>query len=135
MDVLAIRNACDFAKQHALAPETAGPMVMEMVTYRYGGHSMSDPGTTYRTREEIQQMRSKNDPITGLKYRILDAEVVTENELKALDKHARAHVDEAVVAAKSSPEPDAAELWTEIYLKGSEPPTCRGLESQEIHKY
>lgn len=82
MDVLAVREAARFAREWAVGGK--GPMLLELVTYRYGGHSMSDPGTTYRTREEIQLMRSTNDPITGLKHRLIDGEIATENELKVL---------------------------------------------------
>lgn len=75
---------------------------------------MSDPGTTYRTREEINQMRSKNDPITGLKTRILDWGVLKEDELKNLDKEAKTEVDAAVEEAKASPFPDPEkDMWTE----------------------
>jgi pyruvate dehydrogenase E1 component alpha subunit len=91
MDVLAVTQACRFAREHAISGQ--GPLVMEFVTYRYGadikssklilgGHSMSDPGTTYRTRKEIQNMRSSNDAIQGLKSKLLEWKVVTEAELK-----------------------------------------------------
>lgn len=80
MDVIAVREACRYAKEWSSSGN--GPMVLEMVTYRYGGHSMSDPGTTYRTREEIQHMRSTNDPITGLKHRIVEFGFADETELK-----------------------------------------------------
>lgn len=69
-----------------------------------GGHSMSDPGTTYRTREEIQNMRSSNDAIQGLKSKLLEWGVVSENELKEIDKAARKKVDNEVAEAEKSPE-------------------------------
>lgn len=101
MDVLSVHNACKYAKEWTTSGK--GPLILEFVTYRYGGHSMSDPGTTYRTRDEIQHMRSTNDPITGLKNRLLDWGVIEESELKKIDKEARAEVDKAVEEAKKSP--------------------------------
>jgi len=91
MDVLAVRDAVKIAREWTTGGN--GPMVMEFVTYRYGGHSMSDPGTTYRSREEIQYMRSNNDPIAGLKKRILESGAGTEDQLKQIEKEARAMVD------------------------------------------
>lgn len=132
MDVLAVKEASRFAKDYVL---NHGPLVMELVTYRYGGHSMSDPGTTYRTREEIQHMRSTNDPITGLKDRIVSAGFGTEEDIKELDKKAKAEVDDAVEWAKNSPEPKLSDLWTHVYAKGSEVPTLRGRDVGEIHKF
>ena len=130
MDVLAVREATRYAREWTTSGK--GPMLMEMVTYRYGGHSMSDPGTTYRTREEIQHMRSTNDCITGLKQRITEAGFATENELKLIDKECRAHVDEAVAMAKASPEPLMEDFWTEIYVPGTEPKTLRGVDPAEV---
>lgn len=104
MDVLSVHNACKYAKEWTTAGK--GPLLLEFITYRYGGHSMSDPGTTYRSREEIQHMRSTNDPIAGLRNRLLESGVVEESELKRIDKAAKAEVDAAVEEAKKSPEPD-----------------------------
>ena len=132
MDVLAVREAVRYAKEYALEN---GPFVLEMVTYRYGGHSMSDPGTTYRTREEIQHMRSTNDPITGLKQRIVSAGFATEAELKAIEKEARAQVDKEAQEARESPEPDLEEFWTDIYVKGTEPPVMRGCDPMDKHYF
>lgn len=112
MDVLAVSAATAHASKFVLSGE--GPLVMELVTYRYGGHSLSDPGTTYRTRDEIQSMRSSSDPIQGLKSRILEWGVVDEATLKKVDKAAKEEVDQAVEEAKQSPEPDVKELWTDI---------------------
>ncbi|ORY23792.1 putative pyruvate dehydrogenase e1 component alpha subunit mitochondrial precursor [Naematelia encephala] len=133
MDILAVRKACEFAKEWTTSGK--GPLVMELVTYRYGGHSMSDPGTTYRTREEVQQMRSEKDPIAGLKRYILDWGVTDEASLKAIDKAAKEEVDLAVEDAKKSAHPDVKEFWTDIYYKGTEPPFMRGREKEEVHFY
>ena len=77
---------------------------------------MSDPGTTYRTREEIQEVRSSRDPIAGLKRYILDWGVDEEANLKAIDKAAKEEVENAVAEAKDSPYPDLKEFWTDIYV-------------------
>ena len=135
MDVLAVNAAVKYAKEYAL--EGKGPLVLEYVTYRYGGHSMSDPGTTYRSREEIQRMRSTNDPIAGLKQKILDWEVVSEEELKAIDKSARSSVDEEVAEAENMPVPDNTErvLFEDIYKRGSEPRWIRGCTVDDTFYY
>ncbi|BGP52423.1 alpha subunit of pyruvate dehydrogenase [Rhodotorula kratochvilovae] len=134
MDVLAVMRAVKFAKEWTTSGK--GPLLLEMVTYRYGGHSMSDPGTTYRTREEIQHMRSSNDPITGLKNLLLEWGVVEEAQLKKIDKDARAVVEQAVAEAKASPEPSLTNtLWRDIYYKGTNPMWLRGREREEIHHF
>jgi pyruvate dehydrogenase E1 component alpha subunit len=131
MDVLAVKAAVKYGKQWTEAGH--GPMVLEYVTYRYGGHSMSDPGTTYRTREEIQRMRSTNDPIAGLKQHILDWNVASEEELKGLDKEARSHVNEEVSIAEAMAVPEATPkiLYEDIYVRGSEPQFIRGRTPEE----
>ncbi|KAH8674011.1 pyruvate dehydrogenase E1 component subunit alpha [Xylariales sp. PMI_506] len=131
MDVLAVKAAVKYGKEWT--GNGNGPLVLEYVTYRYGGHSMSDPGTTYRTREEIQRMRSTNDPIAGLKQKILDWKVVTEDELKAIDKDARKHVNDevAIAEAMAIPEPKPQILYEDIYVKGSEPEFIRGRTTDE----
>ncbi|KAJ2805015.1 alpha subunit of pyruvate dehydrogenase [Coemansia guatemalensis] len=133
MDVLAVRQAIAYARQYAVSGE--GPLVLEMNTYRYGGHSMSDPGTTYRTREEIQHMRSTSDPITGFKHRLMDSGVATEDELKAIDKEAKRLIDGELAKAKAVPEPNASELWDDVYAPGSEVPYLRGRVPEETHYY
>ncbi|KAF8875605.1 mitochondrial pyruvate dehydrogenase E1 component beta subunit [Gymnopilus junonius] len=131
MDIIAAKRAVEYARKWAVDDEK-GPLLLEFVTYRYGGHSMSDPGTTYRTREEVQRMRSTQDPIRGLQKYIEEWGVATEQELKALDKEAKAEVDQAVEEAKQSPEPQSVDLWSDIYYKGTEPPRMRGREREEV---
>ncbi|KAF8897305.1 dehydrogenase E1 component-domain-containing protein [Infundibulicybe gibba] len=134
MDIIATQQAVKYARKWAVDDEK-GPLLLEFVTYRYGGHSMSDPGTTYRTREEVQRMRSTQDPIRGLQKYIEEWGLATEQELKQIDKNAKAEVDEAVEEAKASPEPLLKDLWSDIYYKGTEPPSMRGREREEVHHY
>jgi len=133
MDIIASKHAVQYARNWVT--EGNGPLLLEFVTYRYGGHSMSDPGTTYRTREEVQRMRSTQDPIRGLQRYIEEWGLATEQELKQFDKAAKAEVDQAVEEAKQSPEPSTDDLWTDIYYKGTEPPFMRGRERDEVHYY
>ncbi|XP_073306753.1 pyruvate dehydrogenase E1 component subunit alpha-1, mitochondrial-like [Primulina huaijiensis] len=114
MDALAVKQACKFAKDHALKN---GPIILEMDTYRYHGHSMSDPGSTYRTRDEISGIRQERDPIERIRKVILSHDLATEKELKDTEKEARKEVDEAVAKAKESPWPDPSELFTNVYVK------------------
>ncbi|AQZ11738.1 PDA1 (YER178W) [Zygosaccharomyces parabailii] len=131
MDILAVYQASKFAKDWCLSGN--GPLVLEYETYRYGGHSISDPGTTYRTREEIQHMRSKNDPIAGLKMHMLQLGLATEEELKAYEKAARKYVDEQVELADASPAPgyEPELLFEDVYLKGTGIPRLRGRTVNE----
>jgi len=135
MDVLAVKAAVAYGKAFTAAGH--GPMVIEYVTYRYGGHSMSDPGTTYRTREEIQRMRSTQDPIAGLKQKLIEWNVTTEDELKSMDKDARATVDAEVKEAEAMLPPDATPqiLFEDIYVRGSEPQFMRGRVPEENYYY
>ena len=115
MDVIAVRAAA--AKAVARAREGEGPFILEMKTYRYRGHSMSDPAK-YRTREEVQEMREHHDPIEMLKKKLLDAKHVTEEELKKIEAEVREVVNDSAQFAQDSPEPDPAELWTDVLVEG-----------------
>ena len=135
MDVLAIKAAVQYGREYTVKGN--GPLVYEYVTYRYGGHSMSDPGTTYRTREEIQRMRSTNDPIAGLKQKLLDWKITSEEELKAIDKEARSQCDKEVAEAEEMaiPDPTPRILFEDIYVRGSEPRWMRGRTVDETFYY
>jgi pyruvate dehydrogenase E1 component alpha subunit len=115
MDVLAVRDAALEAVSFVRAGN--GPMILEMKTYRYRGHSMSDPAK-YRTKEEVQGMRESRDPIEQMKRRLVDDHGVDEADLKAVDKEVRAIVAEAAEFAQASPEPDPATLATDIMREG-----------------
>ncbi|TPE48502.1 pyruvate dehydrogenase (acetyl-transferring) E1 component subunit alpha [Amaricoccus solimangrovi] len=112
MDVLAVKAAAEKAIGHCRAGE--GPYILEMNTYRYRGHSMSDPAK-YRTREEVQKMREERDPIDHVRDMLVAGELATEDELKAVDRDIKAVVNEAAQFAQDSPEPAEAELWTDVY--------------------
>ena len=90
-----------------------GPMILEMDTYRYRGHSMSDPAT-YRSKEELNKKKD-NDPINSLRSHILDNKIASESEIKAIDNDIKSEIKEIVEFAQNSPEPDESELMTEIY--------------------
>lgn len=111
MDVFAVEEAAKKAVDYVRSGK--GPYILEMNTYRYRGHSMSDPAK-YRKREEVDDMRSHRDPIEGLKGQILDAGHATEDELKQIDKEIKVIVKEASEFALDSPLPDPAELWTDV---------------------
>ena len=111
MNVLAVRAATDEALVHCRSGK--GPILLEMKTYRYRGHSMSDPAK-YRTKDEVQKMRAEQDPIEQMKQRILDAGVADEAALKEMDKALKAQVADAAAFAQESPEPDLSELYTDI---------------------
>jgi pyruvate dehydrogenase E1 component alpha subunit len=111
MDVRAVREAAMRAVAHARAGE--GPYILEMLTYRYRGHSMSDPAK-YRTREEVDKMRAEHDPIEQVRQRILANSWADEDALKAIDKEVRDIVNEAAEFSQHDPEPDPSELWTDI---------------------
>ena len=111
MDVRAVKAAGDEAVAWCRAGK--GPFILEMQTYRYRGHSMSDPAK-YRTREEVEKIRTDQDPIEQVRNRLLAAKV-TEQELKAIDAEVREIVNASADFAQRDPEPDASELWTDIY--------------------
>jgi pyruvate dehydrogenase E1 component alpha subunit len=113
MDVRAVKAAGLKALEWARTGN--GPYILEMQTYRYRGHSMSDPAK-YRTREEVQKMREEHDPIEQVRARMLRKKMATEDELKAMDAKVRAIVAEASEFASNDPEPDASELWTDIVV-------------------
>ncbi|KAJ8773732.1 hypothetical protein K2173_006382 [Erythroxylum novogranatense] len=115
MDALAVKQACKFAKEHVLKH---GPIILEMDTYRYHGHSMSDPGSTYRTRDEISGVRQERDPIERVRKLLLLHDLATEKELKDMEKEIRKEVDDAIAQAKESPMPDPSGLFTNVYVKG-----------------
>jgi pyruvate dehydrogenase E1 component alpha subunit len=114
MDVLAVRDAGREALAHCRAGN--GPYLLEMKTYRYRGHSMSDPAR-YRTREEVQEMREHHDPIESARQR-LEAMGVAGDELKKIEDEVRQIIQDAAAFAQESPEPDPAELYTDVLLEG-----------------
>ena len=111
MDVRAVKAAGD--KAVANARQGRGPYILEMLTYRYRGHSMSDPAK-YRSKEEVEKMRHERDPIEQLRVRLIETGRASEDELKAIDKEIRGIVNEAADFATHDPEPEPAELYTNV---------------------
>jgi len=131
MDVLAVREATKFAKEHVL---TKGPMLMELVTYRYHGHSMSDPGTSYRSRDEVKQMRQTYDPITSLKQKMIDAGFTTKEEFKKIDSDIKKFIESETEKALASTQPELEELANDIYLTPT-PLSVRSCNSYETFNH
>jgi pyruvate dehydrogenase E1 component alpha subunit len=111
MDVVAVHESGLGAVGRARAGQ--GPVILEMLTYRYRGHSMSDPAK-YRSKDEVNKMRAEHDPIDHLRQRLLDEHGAAEDELKKMEGQVRAVVAEAAQFAQDCPEPDPAELWTDV---------------------
>ncbi|MEN3973834.1 pyruvate dehydrogenase (acetyl-transferring) E1 component subunit alpha [Emcibacter sp. SYSU 3D8] len=112
MDVLAVRAAAEDAI--GFVRDGNGPIILEMKTYRYRGHSMSDPAK-YRTRDEVQKMRADHDPIDHLGEVLISTGAAKEDDLKAIDREIKDIISDAADFAQESPEPEAAELFTEVY--------------------
>ena len=112
MDVEEVRAAGTRAVAHARSGK--GPIILEMMTYRYRGHSMSDPAK-YRTREEVQRVRDTHDPIEQVRARLIAAGVA-EDELKSIDRAVRDEINTAAEFALADPEPDAAQLTTNVLV-------------------
>ena len=112
MDVIAVKTAGDKAADYCRAGK--GPYILEIKTYRYRGHSMSDPAK-YRTREEVQKMRAQRDPIEAVRTLLISEKHATDEEIKTIDKEIKEIINACAEYAKDSPEVSAEELWTDIY--------------------
>ncbi|PLN79937.1 pyruvate dehydrogenase E1 component subunit alpha [Aspergillus taichungensis] len=132
MDVLAVLSAIRYGKAYVTAGK--GPLLFEFLTYRYAGHSMSDPGTAYRTREELQNQRS-NDPISNFKERLLEWGAFSEDELRSIDKEVRNQVAKDAEEAEKMPVPENTPdvLFEDVYMRGSEPNQRRGRTIDETY--
>lgn len=130
MDVLAVKQAFQFAKDHALS---SGPVILEMDTYRYHGHSMSDPGSTYRSRDEISNVRQQRDPVEHVRRLLLDNNLAEPSELKAIEKSVKQEVDSAVEKAKADSVLPVEAIYKDIYADGLGM-EMRGVDSQTFTK-
>ena len=117
MDVLAVRDAGKRAANHCRTGQ--GPYILEIKTYRYRGHSMSDPAK-YRTRAEVQKMREERDAIAQVRSTLMKENYASEEKLKIIDKDVKAVVNASAEFAQKSPEPDIEELWTDVYETAQE---------------
>ncbi|XP_036613629.1 pyruvate dehydrogenase E1 component subunit alpha, somatic form, mitochondrial-like isoform X2 [Trichosurus vulpecula] len=124
MDVLCVREAAKFAAAYSRSGK--GPIIMELQTYRYHGHSMSDPGVSYRSRQEVQEVRSKSDPIMLHKNRMVHSNLASIEELKEIEIEVRKEIEDAAQFATADPEPPLEELGYHIY-SGHPPFEVRGV--------
>ncbi|PSN39781.1 putative pyruvate dehydrogenase E1 component subunit alpha [Blattella germanica] len=131
MDILAVREATRFAVDYC--SQGNGPLIMETDTYRYFGHSIADPGVSYRSRDEIKDVRQTRDPINNFKDRMITAQLATNDEIKAIADTAKEEITAATEQAKKDKFPELEELAYDVY---SQPlrPTLRGISPWETYK-
>jgi len=128
MDLFAVREATRIAKKWAIKN---GPVILHMSTYRYFGHSMSDPGMSYRTREEVQDVRTNKDPIQLFKNKLITNKITTEEELKVIENKIKEEIIDAVKFATEDAWPSVNEIATDIY---TDPPyTVKGVTAQQVY--
>jgi len=125
MDCIAAREAFRIAVEHCKSG--AGPVLMEMDTYRYHGHSMSDPGLTYRSRDDVSSVRRLRDPVDRLKKYMVESGAVSVEEVKEIEKAVKSHIDAARKFAEESPIPEDGELYADVEIPN--PEYVRGVES------
>jgi pyruvate dehydrogenase E1 component alpha subunit len=130
-NVIVVREALKWAKDYCV--QGKGPLFIEFLTYRYHGHSMSDPGITYRKREEVNEVRENRDPIEIVRKLLLENSMATEKELKEIEKVIRAQIDADVEKIKNDPEPTKEDMYSNIghgkhYIRGVEHPQLSQLE-------
>lgn len=130
--VIAVREASRFAVDWTKSGK--GPFMLELNTYRYFGHSMSDPGTSYRTRDEIQEIRQKRDPITGFKERIIGGNLTNTAELKGIDQEIKKVIDEAVKAARNDPVPPNSDMAMHIQSESMNGELVRGADMFTLYE-
>lgn len=130
MNVFHVKSVMQWAKKWSAQN---GPLYMEALTYRYHGHSMSDPGLTYRTRDEVSEVRKTRDPIDFVKKTMLEHSVATEKEIKEIDKAIKKDIEAATKKAKASPFPDVKELYSNSYVDNDNH-YIRGVEVVESLK-
>lgn len=113
MDILTVREVMRYATEWCRSGK--GPIVLELETYRFVGHSMSDPGTSYRTRDEVQSVRRERDPITVFSRFMISNELATDEEIKAIDKRVRAEIEKDVQDCEAAPFPDLESAYAHVH--------------------
>uniref|UniRef100_A0A0X3Q2B2 Pyruvate dehydrogenase E1 component subunit alpha n=1 Tax=Schistocephalus solidus TaxID=70667 RepID=A0A0X3Q2B2_SCHSO len=126
MDILAVREAMRFATDWCRSGK--GPIIIEAETYRYYGHSMSDPGTSYRTRDEIQSVRRERDPIIVFGHFMTSSGLATDEEIKAIDNKVRQEVEKQLTECLAAPEPEASSAFEHVYCKNPDNFSIRGCD-------
>jgi pyruvate dehydrogenase E1 component alpha subunit len=125
-NVFAVREGVKFCKQYVLEH---GPIFLEINTYRYQGHSMSDPGISYRTKDEVSEYKTRKDCVSFVRSLVLNHKVATEEELKKLEKEVKNRIEEEIEKIRADPYPPVEELYNDIYVN-EKPNFIRGAEYQ-----